>query len=387
MSTTDAENTYWLDLFTYETWQEFLQAGGRVAGFNANRIKTVQSMRPGDMLLCYLTGVSRWIGLLRVIGPAPDDQSRIWSRADFPARIGVEVVVQLTPETAIPVLEMRDRLSIFQNLRSRNAWSVAFRRSPAKFSRDDGRIVVAALHNAAKNPIERPLDKTKLAKVPPILLRSGSIGAVTIPEPETENDESPSPSDPAPTDAAGQPTERREASAHSEIQWLLLKLGNDMGLDVWVARNDRNLSFEEQRFADLPKMRTALPVQFDDATRRTIELIDVLWLDGNAIKAAFEIESTTSIFSGLLRMSDLISMQPNINIDLYIVAPNERRNKVIQEINRPTFARLSSPMAEMCRYISFEELREQIKVANPILRYLKPEFVEGFAESCQIEEV
>jgi hypothetical protein len=44
---------------------------------------------------------------------------------------------------------------------------------------------------------------------------------------------------------------------------------------------------------------------------RTVELIDVLWLNGNAIVAAFEAESTTSIYSGLLRMADLLSMQPN----------------------------------------------------------------------------
>jgi hypothetical protein len=48
-----------------------------------------------------------------------------------------------------------------------------------------------------------------------------------------------------------------------------------------------------------------LPLQFDEATTRTIQLIDVLWLNGSSIQAAFEIESTTSIFSGLLRMSDL----------------------------------------------------------------------------------
>ena len=41
------------------------------------------------------------------------------------------------------------------------------------------------------------------------------------------------------------------------------------------------------------------------------------WLKGNAVVAAFEIESTTSIYSGLLRMSDLIAMQPNLNIPLY----------------------------------------------------------------------
>jgi hypothetical protein len=59
----------------------------------------------------------------------------------------------------------------------------------------------------------------------------------------------------------------------------------------------------------------------------------VLWLKGNSIVAAFEVESTTSVYSGLLRMADLITMQPNINIPLYIVAPDERRNKVIQEVN------------------------------------------------------
>jgi hypothetical protein len=48
-------------------------------------------------------------------------------------------------------------------------------------------------------------------------------------------------------------------------------------------------------------------------TNQTIELIDVLWLDGNAIVAALEIESTTSIYSGLLRMSDLVARQPNIS--------------------------------------------------------------------------
>jgi len=53
-----------------------------------------------------------------------------------------------------------------------------------------------------------------------------------------------------------------------------------------------------------------MPRQFDDATNRTIELIDVLWLESDAIIAAFEVEHTTTIYSGLLRMSNLVSMQP-----------------------------------------------------------------------------
>jgi hypothetical protein len=119
-----------------------------------------------------------------------------------------------------------------------------------------------------------------------------------------------------------------------------------MGLDLWVARNDRNSNWKGNRFASLPGMRLELPLQFDQATMRTIELIDVLWLKGNAFVAAFEIESTTSVYSGLLRMADLIAMQPDLSVPLYLVAPDDRRNKVIAEVNRPTFSRLSPPMVE-----------------------------------------
>jgi hypothetical protein len=53
-------------------------------------------------------------------------------------------------------------------------------------------------------------------------------------------------------------------------------------------------------------MRERLPTQFDKETNEIIEEIDVLWLSGQMIMAAFEVEHSTSIFSGLLRMSDLV---------------------------------------------------------------------------------
>jgi len=178
----------------------------------------------------------------------------------------------------------------------------------------------------------------------------------------------------------------REPTAHTEIQWLLLKLGHDMGLDVWVARNDRSREVRGHRFADPPHLRAELPLQFDEATNRTIELIDVLWLRGNAIVAAIEIESTTLIYSGLLRMADLIAMQPNLNIPLYLVAPDERSEKVIIEVNRQTFSHLSPPLAEVCRFIPFSTLRERLTQVAAFVRYLKPDFLDDVSESCEVEE-
>jgi hypothetical protein len=159
-----------------------------------------------------------------------------------------------------------------------------------------------------------------------------------------------------------------------------------MGFDVWVARKDRSREVDGKRFSELFKLNDELPLQFDEPTTRTIEYIDVLWLKGNAIVAAFEVESTTSIYSGLLRMSDLIAMQPNLNIPLYLVAPDERRAKVSAEVNRPTFSRLLPPLYDMCRFISFTTLKERLQEVAPYVRHLNPSFLDDLSEVCEVED-
>ena len=80
----------------------------------------------------------------------------------------------------------------------------------------------------------------------------------------------------------------------------------------WGTRIDRSKSYNGERLGTMSNMLDELPTQFNDATNRTIELmdmelIDVLWLKDNTILAAFEIEATTSVYSALLRMSDLLA--------------------------------------------------------------------------------
>jgi hypothetical protein len=87
-------------------------------------------------------------------------------------------------------------------------------------------------------------------------------------------------------------------------------------------------------------------------------------------------------------MLDLISLQPNLNIPLYLVAPKGRRKKVIDEVNRPTFQKLEPPLVDVCRYIPFETLQDRISnlESKMGLRYLKPEFLEELSEDCYPEE-
>ncbi|MBP6964247.1 MAG: EVE domain-containing protein [Armatimonadetes bacterium] len=360
---------YWLDLFTGVTWQQFQDAGAAVSGFRASRKVHAEKIKPGDYLLCYLTGVSRFVGVLEVLSPVFEDTTPIWADEDFPCRLKVKVVAALTPDTAVPVHHLSDRLSFFQNMKAPSSWTGRFRGSPCKWNRQDGEAVLRAVEDAVRNPVLRPVDPAKLTRRPKTL--KAAIGPVTVPDGESGVEEH----------AAREPRE------HGEIQWLLLKLGNDMGLDVWVARNDRGRQVNGRKFADLPRIKKELPLQFDEATNKTIEHIDVLWLHGNAIVAAFEIESTTSIYSGLLRMSDLVAMQPNLNIPLYLVAPEERRDKVITEVNRPTFSRLRPPLAQMCRFLSFSSLRASASEIATVVRHLKPEFLTEISESCEADEL
>lgn len=161
------------------------------------------------------------------------------------------------------------------------------------------------------------------------------------------------------------PVEQQEAeiNEHTRIQWMLIRFGRAAGHQVWVPPNDSGKNFNQENFniltlEDLPNFG------FDDIARRVIANIDVLWLRENVIEKAFEIESTTSIYSGLLQMSDLVLSQPNVSIDLHLVAPLRRREIVRRNILRPTFFRLRPK----CSYISFEEVSSKYDMVKDILQ-------------------
>ena len=361
--------TTWLHLFTWNTWQEFLDTGGTITGFRASRWKTAQKIQRGDRFICYMIGISRFFAILEVTGEAYQDDTPIWSEVLLPSRVPVKIIMDLPPEFAVPVRSLSQNLSYFQNLAHPQAWSGHFRTSPLPVNATDADIVIEALTEALDNPVFLEYDRRQLerSRIP---VYETKAGGVTVPESM--------PLEPVP------PPEKPPLT-HEEIQWRLLDLGGKMGLDVWVAKNDWGRRYNGQVFKEMPRVRRELPVQFDEATNRTIEVIDVLWLKENAIVAAFEVEHTSAVYSGLLRMADLISMQPNINIDLYIVAPDERREKVRTEINRPTFSRLKPPLQQICRFIPYSSLVARLEQLGDMLPYIRPEFLDDFAETLDVE--
>lgn len=372
--------TYWLDLFTGTTWEEFRKAGASVTGFRSRMRSHAAKVRPGDVFLCYLTGVKHWVGALEVIGSS-EDETRIWEQAEFPVRFDVRPLVMLDPEHGVPMDDLEGRVSFYQDGSDRGKYKGFVRMSPNRFREpQDAEIVFNALLQAEKSPVAKPIDPRKLHRLPTygVVRRRGKKSVptvVTVPESEENVDTTTT------AEAAGR-EEQATTSLHTEMEYILLKLGADMGLDVWVARNDRGKMCNGCTLGSMPGMLADIPTQFNDATNRTVELIDVLWLRGNSIVAAFEVEHTTSIYSGLLRMSDLVALQPNLDIKLYLVAPDDRREKVAQEIRRPTFTLRERPLPEICGFISFTTLSEKVEGIQRLglAASLKPDFLESTAE-------
>lgn len=143
-------------------------------------------------------------------------------------------------------------------------------------------------------------------------------------------------------------------SAHVHMQWLLAKIGRRLGCLVWIASNDHNRTWEGQRLGDLslPEMPH---LALDSESQDVVALIDVVWLKGGKqIVGAFEVEHTTSVYSGLLRMADLVALAPNLAFPLYIVTPEARLPKVRRELSRPAFQALE--LHTRCGFFSEEEL-------------------------------
>jgi len=147
----------------------------------------------------------------------------------------------------------------------------------------------------------------------------------------------------------------RVSTEHDEMQWRLIRLGRLAKCDIWIPRNDQAKRYEGHEFRNfvLREFHHTLDVP------RSVENIDVVWKFGPySIKSAFEIEHSTSVYSGILRLSDLRAEAPNSNYPLFIVASENRRRRVFDELRRPTFSGPCLRLNEVIKFLGYQKLRE-----------------------------
>jgi type II restriction enzyme len=149
---------------------------------------------------------------------------------------------------------------------------------------------------------------------------------------------------------------------HTEIQGWLRDLGSALGFQVWVAANDRGRAYLGGRLGDgcleaLPELLAEGPG--GDAVR----LIDVLWLtaDTGDVAAAFEVEHTTSIYSGIVRLLDLaLGAAAESARGLFLVAPDDREDAIRAQLARPAFSKVGDLRVRFLPYSELENHRHSI---------------------------
>lgn len=162
--------------------------------------------------------------------------------------------------------------------------------------------------------------------------------------------------------AAAKPrSDDAEDRTHAEVQGWLRDLGRALGYQVWIAQNDRGRAYDGGQLGDgcLASLSRELEAQPGiDAVR----LIDVLWLNGESrILAAFEVEHTTSIYSGVVRMLDLALGGGGGDLhSLFLVAPDKREPDVRAQLARPAFSRIADLSVRYLPYSELERNREAI---------------------------
>ncbi|MEW5917061.1 MAG: type II restriction endonuclease [Gemmatimonadota bacterium] len=147
---------------------------------------------------------------------------------------------------------------------------------------------------------------------------------------------------------------------HTEVQGWLRDLGRALGFDVWVASNDSARAYAGGRLGD--GCLTALPAAIDCAPGAdAVRLIDVLWLERGSgrVAGAFEVEHTTSIYSGIVRLLDLaLGAAEGTAHGLFLVAPDSREEDVRAQLARPAFSRVADLRVRFLPYGELERHRD-----------------------------
>jgi hypothetical protein len=367
---------YYINLFSPETAKAFSASNKDISGFRISRKTYVENQKigPGDKFICYCTRIQRFVGIFEVQSKYFIDKEPIFTQGEDPfiLRFKVKPLVWLDLEKAIPIHDDKLwlNLSFTKNLeKDSNRWTYKVFSSPTLWPEEDCKYIEKLLLEQNEEQKEYPFSESDKKKLKVHKIKVGNQKEVSVSVPDDEEE------------AEVETTEHLSEEEYRDsikAQAKLSEIGEKLGLKIWLPRNDRSKILEIWKPQE-GSLLEKLPLVFDEATLKTIRNIDVLWIKRRSIVRAFEVEDTTSIYSGILRMADLLALQPMLDIKIHIVAPENRRDTVKKQISRPVFAVMEKgPLSELCSYISYDSVDKLAKEER--LEHMADTIVDEYSE-------
>ncbi len=70
--------TFYTNLFSPDTFETFSRSPRDVSGFSKHQLTWARRIQQGDRFICYMTKLSRWVGVLEVLGECYIDESPLF---------------------------------------------------------------------------------------------------------------------------------------------------------------------------------------------------------------------------------------------------------------------------------------------------------------------
>lgn len=141
--------------------------------------------------------------------------------------------------------------------------------------------------------------------------------------------------------------------SHVQVQTYLGSIGALKGYDIWIPPYDRGKL--DWLLTDKFECRNEVPSRYKKVDS-VVREVDVAWLQRGSteIKALFEVEHSTPIYTGLLRFNDVHLIEPHLKMKFNIVSNDTRRALFLKQISRPTFK--ASGLGDLCNFLEYGDV-------------------------------
>lgn len=157
---TKHERTVWTQLYTPETWQAFSATNGTLTGIRSSMAQVHRTLKPGDYIVAYVTGIKRWCGLFEVrecVQAIPG----AWLPNAYPLHVKMQPLVRLNATQGIPLEALEGHVSWYRDTADRlKTYHGIFQRGFNKLTPEDAAWITARLSCEALN------DQRKMVTLP-----------------------------------------------------------------------------------------------------------------------------------------------------------------------------------------------------------------------------
>ncbi len=189
---------FYIDLFSPETYEAFTRSSRDISGFRLRHKGMAERIKRGDTLVCYLTRLSRWFGLLEVVeGPFIDNKPIFVSEDDpFVVRFRVRQKVWLDIDKALPIHDntIWNGLSFTRKLEKGSiGWTGKVRGSLVRLDDPDGDFLAKQLVLQSAALKSYPLDEIETKKLTTHTVnRPDKVVTVSVPDDSGPVEQAPS---------------------------------------------------------------------------------------------------------------------------------------------------------------------------------------------------